>query len=555
MRFLAVCAKALLLLLLACTAHRGPKRLAYGHDHPVYGGTFTFADEDDIRTLDPAIGYDEVSWQCEHLIFNTLLAYDDQMRLVGDLARSWEVSDDGLTWTFHLRQGVRFHNGREMVAQDVVNSWNRIFDPQLASPGADFLGIIEGAEDVLEGKTDHARGLVAADRYTVRATLEHPDPTFANMVAMMFAAVIPIEEVEREGDRWPYHPVGTGPFMVEDWQLGEKTVFVRNPDYFVPGLPYLDKVVHLARYPRSVQFLKLEADELSEVNRLTSPDYLWVKSNPLWAPYLEEVSLEDTYAEMMNTEMEPFDNVWFRRAVSTAIDREKLRKLRNGRVHPSVSWIPPGIDGHVRWEEMGPEEREYYKYQRYDPELSKECLKKAGYPNGYTGKPITYWTLTSEGSMVSALSIQQDLAEVGIPIEIHNTTFPAYLSATGRRHTVQMAYTGWVMDYPDPRNFLETRFACKSIAEENSTNDSFYCNPKVDALLEEAATEPDRVRRKALYDEAQALISQDAPYAVEYHSTTQSVTQPYVKGFRIHPVYTRDITRAWLDLPSGREAP
>lgn len=547
-------AASLALLVWGCGPERGPRIPAAGHDTPVWGGSFRYADDDDIRTLDPAVGYDEVTWTAEHLVFNTLLDYDAEVHLVGSLAERWEVSPDGLLWTFHLRPGVRFHNGRLLVADDVLASWNRLLDPSLASPGADFFGQIEGAETVLAGEATQASGLAAPDPATVLVRLNQADPTFANSVAMLFAAVIPIEEVELRGDDWSRRPVGTGPFIVKEWLPDQRTTFVRNPDYWEEGLPYLDEVVHLARHSRSLQLLKLEAGELEEVNRLTAPDYLWIKRTPAWAPQLQEVSSIDTYGEMMNTELPPFDDVWFRRAVSAAIDREKLKKLRNGRQRPTVSWVPPPLEGNAEWETLDADERQAYRYQRHDPDLARECMEKAGYPDGYP-EPIPYWTLNDEASRTTSQSIQQDLAGIGVQIEIKNTTFPAYLSATGSRHTVPMSYIAWVMDYPNPKNFLETKFHCKSRSDENTLNDSFYCNPEVDRLLDEAAAELDPVAAGKIYRAAQAIIAEDAPYAFEYHSTQLSVTQPYVRGFVLHPVWTRDMTHAWLDLPEGRPAP
>jgi len=151
--------------------------------------------------------------------------------------------------------------------------------------------------------------------------------------------------------------------------------------------------------------------------------------------------------------------------------------------------------------------------------------------------------------------VQQDLSLVGIPMVIKTTTFLTYLSAVGCFKMVQMAYTAWVMDYPDARNFLETIFACDSRAEENSQNTAFYCDEQTDALLKQAAVEVDADRRTALYEQAQARIAEAAPVAVEYHSTTISVTRPQVKGFRVDPIWTRDMSQAWLDVASGRPTP
>ena len=547
-----------LLLLAACAVpERGPRRPAAGHKQPVYGGSFVYADDDDLRTLDPALAFDEVSSTAMHLVFDSLLDYDDDVKLRPALAASWEVAEGGALWTFHLRPDVRFHNGRRLTAADVVYSWNRLFDPQLASPGADFFGVIAGADAVLAGQAAQASGLVALDPLTVQVRLSSPDPAFGSIVALGFGAPVPREEVEARGDAWAHSPVGTGPFEVVSWDLGEKTVFRARADHWEPGLPYLDEVVHLAGYSRSLQLLKLEADELHQVSRLTSPEYLWIRQTPAWDAQLTLSPSIDTYAELMNTELPPFDDVWFRRAVSTAIDRDKLARLRNQRIFPTVSWIPPTLIGNEEWDQLDAVAREAYRYQRYDPALSRACLAKSKYPHG-PAAPIQYWAMTDETSMTTAQSIQQDLSEVGIALVIRNTTFPAYLTATGRRGEVQMAYAAWVMDYPDPRNFMDTKFRCDARSDENSVNDSFYCNPAVDLLLDRGAVETDPAARADLYHQAQRIVASDAPYAFTFHSSNVSVIQPYVQGFAVHPVWTRNMRAAWMDLPAdgvvGREA-
>ncbi|MCB9780064.1 MAG: ABC transporter substrate-binding protein [Alphaproteobacteria bacterium] len=548
-----------LLLLLACTANPDGLTPGAGNTAPVYGGTFVYADEDDIRTLDPAIGYDEVSWTAMHLVFDQLIAYapdtdGTEVRMVGGLAESWDVSEDGLVWTFRLRPGVTFHNGRELVADDVVYSWTRLFDPELASPGADFFGGISGSQAMLDGETDHLAGLVALDTRTVQVTLDAPDATFANAVAMVFGSVVPREEVEARGEQWAFSPVGTGPFELSEWQLGEKTVFVADEDHWEPGRPYLDEIVHLAGYPRTVQFLKLEAGELSQINRMSSPDYLWARQDERWGPLLQEVPSIDTYGEMMNTELPPFDDLAFRQGVAASIDREKLKKLRNGRYRPTISWVPPGLAAHVEWDELSADEQHAYRYQRHDPALAKQRLSESRYMQDgrYVGPPIVYWALSDEASLTTAQSVQQDLSLAGVPMTVKTTTFPAYLAAVGQPKTVQIAYTAWVMDYPDPRNFLEVIFSCDMRAEQNSQNTSFYCDDETERLLDAAAVEVDPDVRADLYERAQARIAEAAPVAIEYHSTSLSLVQPRVKGFRVHPIWTRDMREAWLDVPEGR---
>lgn len=529
-----------MVLLSACAA---PVLSPAGHPIPVYGGELVLADEDDYRLLDPAVAYDERSWHAEWMIFDTLVRYDAQLHLVPMLASAWERSPDGTVWTFHLRDDVHFHNGRRMVAADVVYSWTRLFDPALASPGADFFGSIVGAQAVLAGAAPTVQGLAAPDDTTFVVTLSEPDPVFLSVVAMMFGAVVPKEEVEARGTEWSWHPVGTGPFSVESWDLGEKTVFAANRDYW-GDTPYVDRVVHLSGYPWSVQFLKLEAGELHQVDRLSAPDYLWIRQDPVWSRQLVLTPQIDSYGEMMNTEMAPFTDVWFRRAVSSAIDREKLKRIRNGRLLPSSSWLPPLIAGY----------EEGLPYQTFDVDVARACMEKAGFPHGYPD-PISYMTLTDESSRLTSQSIQQDLAAIGIQLEIQNVTFPVYLTATGRRNTVRFSRTAWSMDYPHPSNFLETRFACQNISEENSNNDAFYCNPEVDALFAAARTELDPDAQTELYRRAHRILAADAPYAFEYHSIVTTVTHPVLRDYVPDPIYNRDVRRVWLDLPGGRSAP
>lgn len=530
-----------MILLLACTA--GPVLRPAGHPSPVYGGQVVIADEDDYRSLDPGVAYDERSWHGEWMVFDTLVQYDEDVRIVPMLATSWESSEDRRTWTFHLRDDVHFHNGRRMVAADVVYSWSRLLDPALASPGADFYVTIVGAEDRLAGRTTAVAGLSAPDDVTFVVRLVEPDPVFLNIVAMMFGAVVPREEVEARGTEWAWSPVGTGPFAIESWDLGEKTVFAANRDYWGPQ-PFVDAAVHLAGYPQAVQFLKLEAGEIHHVDRVSAPDYLWIRRDPEWSKQLTLTPQIDTYGEMMNTEMKPFDNVWVRRAVASAIDRNKLERIYNGRLFPSSSWLPPGIAG---YEEGQP-------YQTYDLALAKECMVRAGYPDGYP-EPVPYMTLTDEKSRLTSQAIQQDLAAIGIDIEIQNVTFPVYLTSTGRKDTVAFAYTAWSMDYPHPSNFLDSRFGCDRISDENSINDARYCNPEVDAILARARGEADPAAQTALYREAQRRILSDAPYVVEYHSEVTTVTHPLLRGFTYDPAYGRDLRKVWLDLPDGRSTP
>jgi ABC-type transport system substrate-binding protein len=179
----------------------------------------------------------------------------------------------------------------------------------------------------------------------------------------------------------------------------------------------------------------------------------------------------------------------------------------------------------------------------HDPEKARALLAEAGYPDGFD---VVYVTLKDELSEKVAQSMQADLAEVGVRMRIQLMTFPAYLSATTRRQ-LDFAYTSWYMDFPDPWNFLEVKFHSRMISDEGSNNDTGYRNPEVDALLDAARKEGDREQRLALYRRVERILHDDAPWIFHYHAVTVEVTQPYVKGYRNHPVWTRDQRDTWLD--------
>ena len=209
---------------------------ASGAMEPQKGGAITVVYKDDLATLDPAIGYDWTNWPTIKMVFDGLLDYDDTTNIMPRLAESMpEVSDDGTVYTFKLRQGVKFQNGREFTADDVVYTITRVLDPKTGSPGAGFYVGIKGAQDFIDGKATSVEGIKALDQYTVQFTLSQPDVTFLNKMALNFAFIVPKEEVEKAGENFGHVPVGTGPFKLTEWQPGQYLAFERNPDYFYRG--------------------------------------------------------------------------------------------------------------------------------------------------------------------------------------------------------------------------------------------------------------------------------------------------------------------------------
>jgi len=211
---------------------------------PKQGGTMTVSYSEDITTLDPAIGYDWQNPSMMQAIFDGLMDYDpESKKLVPDLAESVSISEDARTYTFNLRRGVTFHNGRELTSADVQYTLERLADPETRSPGQGYFSQIVGFDEFVAGDAAGLSGVETPDSHTVKVTLSQPTKTFLNVLAMHFGSIVPKEEVEKWGADFGHHPVGTGAFAVTEWTLGQRLVFERNKDHFKPGVPYLDKVV------------------------------------------------------------------------------------------------------------------------------------------------------------------------------------------------------------------------------------------------------------------------------------------------------------------------
>ena len=208
-----------------------------------YGGQMVVTYKDDISTFDPAIGYDWQNWSMIKSLFDGLMDYKPgTTELIPDLAESYTISEDGLVYTFKLRPGVKFHNGRDLTATDVKYSIERSVNPETQSPGQGFFWQIKGFDEMAAGNAQELTGITTPDDQTVVIELSQPDATFLQIVAINFAFAVPREEVEKYGPDFGRNPVGTGAYKMTEWSLGQRVVFERHEDYFREGAPHLDKI-------------------------------------------------------------------------------------------------------------------------------------------------------------------------------------------------------------------------------------------------------------------------------------------------------------------------
>jgi len=544
---LARCVAAALALLCACSTDSrlpSPRARAAGSAVPTRGGTLTVSVSDDVRSLDPAVGYDEYSLYAQHLLFDTLLGYGpstspDPTALVAQLAEAWEVSDDGLVYRFTIREGAQFWNGESVDAADFVYALDRVLSPEVKSPGAHYYLGVAGARDRLEGRADHVAGIRALDQRHLEIRIDAADPAFPLLLAMKFATPLKRDHVERVGQRIRDTPLGTGPFLLAGWEPGQWLDLARNDAYWDSSQPYLDAIRLRTGLRHDVAVLEFLNRRIDIADRLSADDYVGFASNPDWAPYIVRASHMGVVGAVMNVSRPPFDDVRVRRAMNYAISKVDTIRLASGRGVVAHGVLPPRMPAY------DPSRQPY----PHDPARARDLLAEAGYADGFR---TTYTVLRDPFPEMVAQSIQADLAEVGVEATIQTLTLAAFIAAGGRGD-LDLAFMAWNMDFPDPRNFLEPNFHSRNISAHSSNNRAFYRNAEVDRLLDAARAERDEAARLDMYRRAEGLIFDDGPWIWHYHAMKVEVRQPYVRNYAPHPIWVRDFRDVWLDLPRGED--
>lgn len=431
------------------------------------GGDIIVTYKDDIATLDPAIGYDWQNWSIIKSLFSRLMDYTPGTPdLVPSLAESFTVSPDGQTYTFKLRKGVKFSNGREVVPADVKYSIERAVNPKTQGPGAGFFGAIAGFDEFSAGKADGLAGIETPDANTVVFKLSRPDATFLHVLAINFASVVPKEAVEAAAGDFGKKPVGSGTFVLKDWVIGQKLVFARNPDYFVKGVPHIDSfTIEIGQEPL-VALLRLQKGEVDIAGDGVPPaKFLEMTKSPDAKDLIVDGQQLHTGYVTLNTKIKPLDDVKVRQALNMAINKERLVRIVNGRATPANQPLPPLMPGYDT----------AYKGYAYDVAKAKALLKEAGYPDGFS--TVLYSTNTDPQPRI-AQAIQQDLAAIGVKAEIKALAQSNVIAAGGTEGEAPMIWSGgmaWIADFPDPSNFYGPILGCAG-AVQGGWNWSWYCN-------------------------------------------------------------------------------
>lgn len=474
------------------------------------GGAIVMTYKDDVATLDPAIGYDWQNWSMIRSLFDGLMDYvpgTTDLRL--GLADKYDISPDGLTYTFHLRAGVKFHNGREMTADDVKYSLDRVTLPATQSPGSGFFGAIKGYDAMVGGTATSLEGVTVVDPLTVKIELSRPDATFLHVMAINFSAVVPKEAVEAANGDFGKMPVGTGAFKMKEWTLGQSLVFERNTDYWRAGEPYLDQITYEFGQEPVVALLRLQNGEIDIPGDGIPPaKFTEVMADPAQKARVVQGDVLHTGYITMNVTTPPFDKVEVRHAVNMAINKDRIVQVVNNRAVPATQPLPPAMPGYTA----------DYKGYAFDVEGAKKLLADAGYPDGFE---TDLYAMNTDPNPRIAQAIQQDLAAIGIKANIQSLAQANVIEAGGAG-TAPMIWSGgmaWVADFPDPSNFYGPILGCAG-AEPGGWNWAKYCNPELDAAAVAADSMSDPAMmadRLKAWSDIYMKVMEDAPWAPVYN--------------------------------------
>ncbi|MFJ7669354.1 ABC transporter substrate-binding protein [Lysinibacillus sp. NPDC097195] len=483
------------------SAGGGEKTLVYGR-----GG--------DSTALDPATVTEGESFKVTVNLYETLINFGDKdVTLQPGLAKSWDASPDGLTYTFQLEEGVKFHDGSDFNAEAVVKNFERW------KAGADkfpyFMSqFTMDGEQVIESIT-------AEGDNTVVFKLKQPQAPFLKNLAMSPFAIASPKAFEANDDALIDNPVGTGPFKFVKWVRNDSITIEKNPDYRIAGLPKLDKVIFRSYPENSARLNALNNGEVDVADGLSPSDKESIEANAD-LQLIERPSMNVGYLGLTVTRA-PFDNVKVRQAVNYAIDKQALvDAFYEGLAEPAKNPMPPVIAGY----------NDDIAGYAYDPEKAKALLKEAG----YDGKEIELWAMPvprpymPDGQKI-AEAIQKNLADVGMPSKIVSFEWATYLEKA-QNGEADAFLLGWTGDNGDADNFLYTLLDADNIGSNNYT---YYDNEKLHDIFVAAQTEVDETKRTELYKQAQVIISEDAPWVPLAHSIPILAASAKVTNYLAHP--------------------
>ena len=507
---------------------------------------FSYNESDGIATLDPAFAKNRSIMWAIHQLYSTLVETDSSLHFVPGLARSWEVSPDRCTWTFHLRTDVFFHDdpafpagrGRRLVASDIVYSFNRLLDPATASSGAWIFHdrIDTGRVGAAPAGASVRCAFSAPDDSTFRLRLLRPFNPILGLLSMEYCSVVPHEAVEKYGKDFRAHPCGTGPFRFSSWEEGQDLILLKNEHFYERDsagrqLPYLDAVKVSFNDEKATEFLQFRQGQLDFINEIDASfkDEVLSKRGQLKKEWQDKIVLSVT--PQLNTEylgilvdssnelvrQSPLRLRAVRQAINYGFDRRKMMLyLRNSLGLPAESgFVPAGLPSFDSTRVHG---------YHYDPARARELLASAGFPDGRGMPAVKLLTIPIYADF--ATFIARQLQDIGMHIEVEVVQKSLLLEETAQSKALFFRGS-WIADYPDAENYLSV-FYSKNPAPPNYTR---YSDPVFDRLYEQALQENNDSLRYVLYRQMDQRVIDAAPVVPIWYDVVVHLVNPRVRGF------------------------
>ena len=457
--------------------------------------------------------------------FEGLTRLDHNNELTPAAAERWDVSPDGKKWTFYLRKGALWSDGRPVTAHDFEYTFKRLLDPNSGNTTAVFYYEIKGAKAFNQGKSTDSNtvGVKAVDDYTFVVETESPCPYFPLIASFPTSGPVPRWQVEKYGPKWTEEGkcVSNATFKLTEWRQGSHYEFALDPNYNGPHKAFIERVVgkfsNLTMMPGNT--LAYENNEIDFQN-ITPGDVARIKKDPQLMKELDISAGFQTHYLYFDTRTAPFNNLKVRQAFAHAIDRDILcRILLQGIGQPAYSMLPPGFPGYAGGK--------FKDTQRFDPAMAKSLITKAGYPNGRGFPRYELW-INSVNNRNVALFIQQMLKQnLNVDITIKVVESRAYRQAMFQ-WKIPMSLIQYNYDYPDPNNMLSMVWHFQPVGYGRHP----WKNETFDQLVDKAAGEMNPARRSDLYDQAQEILSGNVGAVFLYYAKMASLRKPWIKGIK-----------------------
>ena len=445
-----------------------------------------------------------------------LLKYDHETNLVPYLAESYEISEDGKTYTFYLREDAKWHNGRGIVASDFKKGWERYLDPQLAAQAAlDYLGSIVGAEAMMNGETTELAGVEVVDDYTLKITTVEPTPGFLLKIATSPSWIVPPESVVEGEPQWVDGPVGAGPFKFVEWKTNEKIVLEAFDDFFL-GRPSLDRIEFLVVPDEGTALAMYEAGEL-DIADVPASDLTRLTEDPVLSQeLLYRTRAQLVYFGLNMYKVPEFQDVRVRLAFNHALNRAQItEKLLFNRWAPAKGLVPPGIPEH------NPDLAGY----EYNPELAQQLMAEAGFPGGAGFPALKISSIGNYSTQIEAFAAQIN-ENLGTNIEVAVLERGEHIKGLWDHETHDIFYWGWTADFPSAEVWTH-----QLLHGGLDSNFFGYDNPEFDAIVDAARITMDEAERISLWQQAEKIAIAEGAMVPFGYSQYIWLVKPYVEGF------------------------